>query len=209
MTGYAEVSTTITIPPRGRRNHSIIPIDSQDKIGWQHFCRGRVSKEFTSAMEKHYSNHPDNPNFTRRGWTKQIIALLLTIHVEEWYFRCERLTSPDNTDDEKMSPEKRSLLLTIKLFYEKIESLPASKRKRFDHSEEEYRKMSVKCLKQWITNTKRLFRTNNEKSKNRKITEFFQNTNNNSVSKIGTPIKKTINQSEPPTTKNYKIILTR
>ena len=79
-------------------------------------------------MEQHYITHPDNPNFTGRGWTKQIIALVLTMHVEEWYLRCDSLTSPANIDDKKMSPEKHPLLLTIKLFYEKIGSLPVSKR---------------------------------------------------------------------------------
>ena len=49
------------------KNTSII---AQDVIGWQHFCQGRVSKKLTVAMEKYYSYHPDNPNFTGRGWTK-------------------------------------------------------------------------------------------------------------------------------------------
>jgi len=80
-------------------------------------------------MKKNYTQHPDNPNFTGKGWTKQMIALTLNIHVEEWYLRCQNLTSPDNIDDDRFSPEKRSLLLTIQLFCEKIGSLPASKQK--------------------------------------------------------------------------------
>ena len=109
-------------------------------------------------MKKNYTQHPDNPNFTGKGWTKQMIALMLTIHVEEWYLRCQNLTSPDNIDDDRFSPEKRSLRLTIQLFCEKIGSLPASKQKWFNHSEEEYNTLPVKSLKQWITNTKRLFK---------------------------------------------------
>ena len=61
-------------------NTSIV---AQDIIGWQHFCRGRVSKKLTAAMEEHYLHHSDNPNFTGRRWTKQMIVLVLTIHVEE------------------------------------------------------------------------------------------------------------------------------
>ena len=60
--------------------------------------------------------------------------------------------------------------------------------------------MHVKSLKQWIKNTKCLFKIHNEKLNERKITEFFQN-NDRPVSKIGN--KKTIKQSEQPTTKNY------
>ena len=81
-----------------------------------------------------------------------------------------------------------------------IESLPVSKQKWFNHSEKEYKKIPVKSLKQWIKNTKRLFKIHNEKSNERKITEFFYN-NDRPVSKVGH--KKTINQSDQPTTKNY------
>ena len=53
-------------------------------------------------------------------------------------------------------------------------------------------------------NTKQLFKINNEQSKDRKITEFFKNNNNNiPVSKIGTPIQITINRFDQPTTKKY------
>ena len=90
-----------------------------------------------------------------------------------------------------MSSEKRSLLLTIKLFYEKIGSLSVSKRKWFNHSEEEYRKITVKNLKQWITKTKRIFKTNKAQTNYRKITEFFQSNNNLPVSRIGNPIQIT------------------
>ena len=43
--------------------------------------------------------------------------------------------------------------------------------------------MHVQSLKQWIKNTKRLFKVHNEKSNERKITEFFQN-NDRPISKI-------------------------
>ena len=72
----------ITMQEKGKQSNNT-SIVAQDISGWQHFCRGRVSKKRTSAMKKHYSQHSDNPNFTGRGWTKQIIDLVLTIHVEE------------------------------------------------------------------------------------------------------------------------------
>ena len=63
--------------------------------------------------------------------------------------------------------------------------------------------MPVQNLKQWIKNTKRLFKINNEQSKDRKITDFFKNNNNIPVSKIGTPIQITINRSDQPTIKKH------
>ena len=75
---------------------------------------------------------------------KKIIALLLNIHVDEWYLILDSLTTPMNIDDEMKSPKKRSLLLTIIYVYERIDILPFSKRKLFNHSEEEYRKIRCK-----------------------------------------------------------------
>ena len=103
------------------------------------------------------------------------------------------------------SPQKkRSFLLIIRIFCEKIGSLPVSKQKWFNHSEEEYRKIPVKSLKQWIKNTKRLFKIHNEKSNERKITEFFHN-NDRPVSKVGH--KNKIKQSKQPTTYIITIII--
>ena len=61
-------------------------------LGHYKFLLALVSKKLILEMEQHYSTHPDNPNFTRRGLTKQIIALVLTINVEEWYMRYKSLT---------------------------------------------------------------------------------------------------------------------
>ena len=73
-----------------------------------------------------------------------------------------------------MSFHKRYLLITVYHFLSKMESLPLSKQKWFLESKDEYPKMSVKQLSQWITNTKILFKTNRSyKNNNRKITEYF------------------------------------
>ena len=63
--------------------HNTTPIDAQNNNGQQHFCQRRVSNEFTTAIKQDYSNYPDNSNSTGRGWIKQIIALVLTLHVGE------------------------------------------------------------------------------------------------------------------------------
>ena len=73
-----------------------------------------------------------------------------------------------------MSFHKRSLLITVDHFLSKIESLPFPKQKWVLDSKEDYSKLSVKQLTQWISNTKILFKTNRSyKNNNRKITEYF------------------------------------
>ena len=44
-------NNTIEKEEKRPKNKSII---NQNTIGWQHFCRGRVSKKLTTAMEKYY-----------------------------------------------------------------------------------------------------------------------------------------------------------
>ena len=74
-----------------------------------------------------------------------------------------------------MSLEKKTLLSTIGFFYSKAEILPVDLKNWFQSSIEEYKKYTVKGLKQWIANTKKLFKIN-KKNNNydaNKITDYF------------------------------------
>ena len=57
-----------------------------------------------------------------------------------------------------MGLEKKSLLITIEFFYFKAEILPVDLKIWFQSSIEEFKKYTVKRLKQWIANTKKLFK---------------------------------------------------
>ena len=74
-----------------------------------------------------------------------------------------------------MSLEKRSLLIIIEFFYSKAEILPVDQKNRFKSSIEEFKKYPVKRLKQWIANTKKLFKLNkkNNNYDSNKITDYF------------------------------------
>ena len=74
-----------------------------------------------------------------------------------------------------MSLEKRSLLITIEFFYSRAEILPTDQKNRFNSSIEEYKQYKVKRLKQWIVNTKKLFKINkkNPTYGSNKITYYF------------------------------------
>ena len=102
--------------------------------------------------------------------------IILETHVNEWKHRCELKFHPKSIlhNNEFMSFHKRSLLITVDHFISKMESLSLLKQKWLLDSKDEYQKMSVKQLLQWITNTKLLFKTNRScKDKNRKITEYL------------------------------------
>ena len=60
-------NNTIEKEEKTPTNKSII---NHNTKGWQHFYQGRVLKQLTTAKEKYYTQHPDNPNFTGSLWTK-------------------------------------------------------------------------------------------------------------------------------------------
>ena len=158
------------------------PIDQSsptqhNAIVWSHFIREMISTELTKTMTTHYkSSAQTNQRFTGKGWTKAIVKFMLETHVNEWKHRCELKFHPKSIlhNNEFMSFHKRSLLITVDHFISKMESLSLSKQKWILDSKDEYQKMSVKQIFQWITNTKILFKTNRSyKNNNRKITEYF------------------------------------
>jgi len=90
-----------------------------------------------------------------------------------------------------MSLEKKSLLITIEFFYSKAEILPVDLKIWFQSSIGEFKNYTVKRLKQWIANTKKLFkiRKKNHNYDSNKITDYFL--------KIGWTTKKKSNQKSP------------
>ena len=58
-------------------------INRQRKIGWDIFSRGRISKQYTITMNKHYNQKQRTNTFTGIGWTKQIINFILSSHIDE------------------------------------------------------------------------------------------------------------------------------
>ena len=111
-------------------------------------------------MERIYNNHTHQQRFTGIGWVNAIIKFLLESHDNEWKHRCELNFKPKSIlhNNELVSFHKRSLLITVDYFLFKAENLAIQKRKWFLDSIEEYTKISVEQLIQWISNTKLLFK---------------------------------------------------
>ena len=126
-------------------------------------------------MKECHNTQEKTSSFTGRGWSERIIEFILELHLEEWYLRCASIESTlVNFRDQTISLEKRSLIITIQYFYSKIEHLPTEQRKWFEKTVAEFVPLPVKTLKQWISQTKTIFKDNkNRKIENRKITEYF------------------------------------
>ena len=80
------------VPITGSEGDSIEGLEAQRRIEWNHFCRGWISKMPTKEMMKHYPSTSPITTFTGIGCSKRIIVLMIDIHVDEWYHRCNMIT---------------------------------------------------------------------------------------------------------------------
>lgn len=108
---------------------------------------------------------------------KELIHFNLTIHVETWILRCPLIAEPKYTllKNTFIYLEKQSLLLRLNASIRKRKFLLATKQQWFDHYKSEYIKIPVITLKQWIRNTKILFKKEKfYKIDSRKTTDFHK-----------------------------------
>ena len=117
-------------------------------------------------MNNYYKQTQRTSTFIGIGWAKQLIQFTLSTHIDKWYHQCESNSNPNNIIFQYtfMSLEKRSLLVTIKFFYSRAKILPTDQKIWFHSSIEEYKQYPVTRLKQWIANTKTIFKINKKNS---------------------------------------------
>ena len=131
-------------------------------------------------MNSHYKQKQRTSTFTGIGCTKQIINFILSTHIDEWYHRC---------DSKYIHVSREKIFIDYNwIFYSKAEILPVDLNIWFKSSIDEFKKYPVKRLKQWIANTKKLFKINkkNNNYDSNKITDYFL--------KIGETTEKQINR---------------
>ena len=127
-------------------------------------------------MNKHYKKEKLTGTFTGIGWTKTIIELMITIHINEWYLQCQLNSKPNtiNHNDKIISFEKEALLITIQHLHKTSENLTRQRKEWFRSSVEDYDRLNVTQLRQWIQNTKKLFKYEKLHQHNTtKITDYF------------------------------------
>jgi hypothetical protein len=56
--------------------------EEQDQIGWSHFIKGRVSKQWRAIQEEHY--HSTGLKRMAHSWTEGLISNILTLVHKQW-----------------------------------------------------------------------------------------------------------------------------
>ena len=163
-------------------------INHQQKIGWDNFSRGRISKQFTVTMNVHYKHKQRTTTFTGISWTKQIINFTLSTHIDEWYHRCDSNSNPNQISFKQtfMFLENRSLLITIEFFYSRAEILPADQKNWFNSSIEDFKKIPRQMIKTMDSKYKKLFKINKKfhTYSSNKITGYFSKIGETTENKI-------------------------
>ena len=59
--------------------------EEQDQIGWSHFIKGRVSKQWRAIQEEHYRSIGSKR--TARSWTEGLVSNILTLVHKQWIAR--------------------------------------------------------------------------------------------------------------------------
>ena len=107
------------------------------------FARGCISKSFGKTITTYYDSILGNKTkYSRKGWAKKAISLLLDIHLDKWSIHCQRFF--DKNSNSKCLPLlHQSLLITVQLFHDKKSSLSFEQQIWFNTPIEEYDKWKV------------------------------------------------------------------
>ena len=94
VTAFCSAATTLPELAEGRFTEAY---NSQSRIGWGHFLKGRVSAEWGKLMGTIYMSTPSHRlHESRRRFVTTMIESLWDLYDALWRHRCERLH--DNTD---------------------------------------------------------------------------------------------------------------
>ena len=114
----ARISTTIHLIPIKTK-----AIETQDKIGWDHFIRGRTASEFAPVIQKYYINNKIRPFSASLRWSVAINKYNFFLHQSAWKNYCSERASPVRAKN-KISQRKHYLLLLVEKYYSQAADLP-------------------------------------------------------------------------------------
>jgi hypothetical protein len=108
-------------------------LESQEKIGWEKFIKGYVSKEW-GRLQEHYYSHAKirhKKNHTRNNWVLHLLQSLHTYRHSIWTVCNQVLHGGSNKDQQEYT--RRKMLKTItKLYCRDRTAIPVKERYIFN-----------------------------------------------------------------------------
>ena len=99
----------------------------QQRIGWRHFLRGRISTSFHSPINFYYRSNYLDKRFTSAFWFRSLISFLWDLHHHAWLNYWNSIHTPDKTI-RIITTAKSTLLNLVDKYILEMKILPKNKR---------------------------------------------------------------------------------
>jgi hypothetical protein len=144
-------------------------IQLQDTIGWDHFLRGKLSKEWASLQQDYIYRTKPNSKFDRAKWLRQIIKpLILNCH-DLWTLRNEERHGHDSASkQQKLAEQVRRDLRAI---YSLEDEVLASDRDLFSTPLDDFLAEPTYSIQCWLRSHKPIIYHSRREARRRCVSE--------------------------------------
>ncbi len=132
-------------------------ICSQNRIGWTHFTRGRLSVQWIKYQERYFAiQEKNNPKSLAYEWGVQVIKGLLEIADNIWTFRCQQLHEEAGVFHDP--EEKRKALDCLRALYRRQNEVSQQDRFLFARPYEDWQQSASSTIMSWCKQVKQSLR---------------------------------------------------
>ena len=129
----------------------------QQRIGWGHFIRGRISTSFHNPINNYYRQNHLGKRYTSSFWFRSIITFLWDLHHHAWTNYCNTIHNPDKTI-RTLTTAKSTLILLVDKYILEAKILPNHKMLFFACKKMQYQSWSITELQNWLSSARRILR---------------------------------------------------
>ena len=94
----------------------------QDAIGWNHFARGRISKQLKDFMETYYKR--SQLKRTASLWIKSLIQLNIKLHIVDWKKCYDLIQESTPTDSNNKNQIHQDMIDDVHTLQKHARSIP-------------------------------------------------------------------------------------
>ena len=129
----------------------------QQRIGWGHFLRGRISTSFHNPINWYYCQNHLGKRYTSSFWFRSIINFLWDLHHHAWINYCNSIHTPAKPI-RIITTSKSTLLNLVDKYILEAEILPKHKRLFFACKKLQYQLWSITELQNWLSSARKILR---------------------------------------------------
>ena len=129
----------------------------QQRIGWEHCLRGRISISFHTPINRYYRQNHIGKRYTSSFWFRSIVNFLWGLHYHTWINYCNSIHNPDKTI-RIITTAKSTLLNLVNKYILEAKILPKDKILFFIYKKLKYQAWSIIELQNWLSSARKILR---------------------------------------------------